>query len=117
MINLWQIYYSSQTVVVAQSLGHVWLFATPWTAAHQASLSFTISRSLLKLKSFVLWVGDTIQPDWVEHNHLRGTSQMNLTFQDPCSRMKKDEEHTKEPSQHHVKTISYQEWNIDEEYW
>ena len=25
------------------------LFATPWTAAHQASLSFTISRSLLKL--------------------------------------------------------------------
>ena len=25
-----------------------WLFATPWTAAHQASLSITISRSLLK---------------------------------------------------------------------
>jgi len=68
MINLWQIYYSSQTVVVAQSLGHVWLFATPWTAACQASLSFTISKSLLKLKSFVLWVGDTIQSDWVEHN-------------------------------------------------
>ena len=33
---------------VAQS---VQLFATPWTAAHQASLSFTISRSLLKLMS------------------------------------------------------------------
>ena len=30
---------------------HVWLFATPWTTAHQASLSFTISRSLLKLMS------------------------------------------------------------------
>ena len=29
----------------------VWLFATPWTAAHQASLSFTISQSLLKLMS------------------------------------------------------------------
>ena len=29
----------------------VWLFATPWTAAHPASLSFTISRSLLKLLS------------------------------------------------------------------
>ena len=28
---------------------HVQLFATPWTAAHQASLSFTISWSLLKL--------------------------------------------------------------------
>ena len=32
-----------------QSLSHVRLFATPWTAAHQASLSITNSRSLLKL--------------------------------------------------------------------
>ena len=40
-----------KAVVVIQSLSHVWLFATPWTAAHQASLSFTISRSLLKLVS------------------------------------------------------------------
>ena len=38
-------------VVVVQSISHVWLFATPWTAARQASLSFTISRSLLKLLS------------------------------------------------------------------
>ena len=38
--------------VVGQSLSHVWLFATPWTVApHQASLSFTISWSLLKLMS------------------------------------------------------------------
>ena len=36
-------------VAVVQSLSHVQLFATPWTAACQASLSFTISRSLLKL--------------------------------------------------------------------
>ena len=28
-----------------QSLSRVWLFATPWTAAHQASLSITNSRS------------------------------------------------------------------------
>ena len=28
-----------------------WVFVTPWTAAHQASLSITVSRSLLKLKS------------------------------------------------------------------
>ena len=28
-----------------QSLSHVWLFATPWTAAHQASLSITNSQS------------------------------------------------------------------------
>ena len=31
-----------------QSLSHVWLFATPWTAARQASLSITNSRSFLK---------------------------------------------------------------------
>ena len=37
--------------VVFQSVNHVWLFATPWTAACQASLSFTISWSLLKLMS------------------------------------------------------------------
>ena len=34
-----------------QSLSCVRLFATPWTAAHQASLSITNSRSLLKLMS------------------------------------------------------------------
>ena len=38
-------------VVVVQSLSRVWLFVTPWTAACQASLSFTILRSLLKLMS------------------------------------------------------------------
>ena len=34
-----------------QLLSHVWLFATPWTAAHQAFLSITNSQSLLKLMS------------------------------------------------------------------
>ena len=34
-----------------QSLSHVWLFATPWIAACQASLSITNSRSLPKLMS------------------------------------------------------------------
>ena len=34
-----------------QSLSHVWLFATPWTAVRQASLSITNSQSLLKLMS------------------------------------------------------------------
>ena len=37
------------TVAVVQSPSRVWLFATPWTAAHQASLSITNSQSLLKL--------------------------------------------------------------------
>ena len=36
------------------SLSHVRLFATPWTAAHQASLSITISWNLLKLMSIEL---------------------------------------------------------------
>ena len=34
-----------------QSLSHVWLFVTTWTAAHQPSLSITKSQSLLKLVS------------------------------------------------------------------
>ena len=34
-----------------QSLSRVWLFASPWTAARQASLSITISQSLLKTMS------------------------------------------------------------------
>jgi len=38
-------------VIVAWLLSHVRLFATPWTAACQASLSITNSRSLLKLTS------------------------------------------------------------------
>ena len=32
-----------------QSLSHVWLFATPWTAAHQASLSISSAQILFKL--------------------------------------------------------------------
>ena len=43
--------------MVVESLSCVQLFATPWTAAFQASLSFTISQSLLKLRSV-----DAIQP-------------------------------------------------------
>ena len=39
------------SLIVVQSLNRVRLFATPWTAARQASLSFTISQSLLKLMS------------------------------------------------------------------
>ena len=37
-----------------QSLSHVWLFATPWTAARQASLSITSFQSLLKFMSIEL---------------------------------------------------------------
>ena len=44
--NCWIISFSS-----VQLLSHVWLFVTPWTTAHQASLSITNSWSLLKLMS------------------------------------------------------------------
>ena len=46
---------TSETVhiIVLQSLSHVQLFATPWTAAHQASLS-TISQSLLMFIELVM---------------------------------------------------------------
>ena len=46
--------YEVGNLAVVQSLCHVWLFESPWTAAHQASLSFTISWSLLKLMSIEL---------------------------------------------------------------
>ena len=41
-------------IVVFQPLSSVQLFVTPWTAAHQASLSITNSQSLLKLMSIKL---------------------------------------------------------------
>ena len=43
---MWSVQFSS-----VHSLSHVQLFAIPWTEAHQASLSITNSRSLLKLTS------------------------------------------------------------------
>ena len=45
LLHFW-IWFSS-----VQSLSHVWLSVTPWTTAHQASLSITNTQSLLKLIS------------------------------------------------------------------
>ena len=45
---------SPQKFSSVQSLSHVWLFATRWTAAHQSSLSVTNSWSLLKHMSIEL---------------------------------------------------------------
>ena len=48
-------------IVVVQSLSCAWLFVTPWTAACQASPSFNICWSLLKLMSIdVQWCHPTI---------------------------------------------------------
>ena len=46
---------SIRSVSSVQLFSHAQLFATPWTAAHQTSLSITNSRSLLKFMSFE-WV-------------------------------------------------------------
>ena len=43
--------YNGILLFIVQLLSRVWLFVTPWTVACQASLSFTISQSLLKLMS------------------------------------------------------------------
>ena len=40
-------FFTNWAIGSVQSLSCVWLFATPWTAAHQASLCITNSRSLL----------------------------------------------------------------------
>ena len=40
-----------EDIILVQSLSHVWPFVTPWIAACQAHLSFTISQNLLKLMS------------------------------------------------------------------
>ena len=48
------IFFSEDQFSSVQLLRHVWLFVTPWTAAHQASLSITNSQSLLKLLSIEL---------------------------------------------------------------
>ena len=45
---------AQQHFVVAESLSRVRLFATPWTAAHQAPLSFTISQRLFRFMSIEL---------------------------------------------------------------
>ena len=48
-----------------QSLSRVWLFATPWIAARQASLSITNSRSLLKCMSIDRWCHPAISSSLV----------------------------------------------------
>ena len=49
--HIWGVLLGENVVVVFQFLTYVQLFLTPWTAAYQASLSSTISQSLLKLMS------------------------------------------------------------------
>ena len=59
--------WTKQNFSSVQLLSHVLLFVTPWTTAHQASLSITNSRSLLK--THVHWSGDAIQPSHPLSSH------------------------------------------------
>ena len=66
---------------VVQSLSRVWLFLTPWTAACQASLSFTASQCLLKLMSIELVMPSSC-PLWASCFH---SSPVSGSF--PVSRL------------------------------
>ena len=82
--------------VVVQSLSHVQLFATPWTAAYQASLSFTISQSSLRLTSIesvmpsnhlILWCPFSSCPQYFPTSgsfpmarHIRSPKHWNFCF-------------------------------------
>ena len=57
-------------IAVVQLLSRVQLFSTLWTAAHQTSLSFAITQSLLKLMSI-----ESVMPS----NHLSSPSAFNLS--------------------------------------
>ena len=66
-----------------QLLSHVWLFATPWIAACQASLSITNSRSLLKLMSIELMMPSHPPRNPSQHQGLSNESTL-------CMRWPKD---------------------------
>ena len=57
--TLWRVWEAIYFVVYLHS--YVWLFGIPWTAACQASPSFTITWSLFA-QTHVHWVGDAIPP-------------------------------------------------------
>ena len=72
------LYDSRKLISSVQSLSYIWLFATPWTAAHQASLSITDSQSLLKLMSI-----ESVIPS----NHLILFCPLLLPSVFPCIRV------------------------------
>ena len=71
----------AEVIIVVQSLSHVWFFVTPWTAACHASLSFTISRSLLKLMSIEQWCHPTISSSVVPFSSCPQSFPASVSFQ------------------------------------
>ena len=64
-----------------QSLSHVRLFATPWTAARQAALSITNSQSLLKLMSIESVMPSTISSSVVPFSSCLQSFPVSRSFQ------------------------------------
>ena len=78
-------HFSSVQFSSFQSISCVWLFATPWTSAHQASLSITNSWSWPKSVSFESLMPSTISSSVVPFSHLQsfpasGSFQMSQLF-------------------------------------
>ena len=66
-LRKWEVVYSQISlcglktfIVCCSSQSPVWFFVTPWTAARQASVAFTISWSLLRFMPFGWWCCPTI---------------------------------------------------------
>ena len=70
----------SQYIVVVQSLSQIGLFATLWTAACQAFLSFTISQSLLKFKSIESVMHPTISSSVIPFSFCLQSFQASGSF-------------------------------------
>ena len=78
-LRLWL--FTDHQFTSVQSLSHVWLFVTPWTAARQASLSITNSQNLLKLVSIGRWCHPTISSSVVPSPPSFNPSQQQGLFQ------------------------------------
>ena len=63
------IHFFSHQFSSVQLLSHVQLFATPWTAAHQASRSITSSRSLLELMLIESMIPSNHHTHFSFHSH------------------------------------------------
>ena len=78
-------------LVIVQSLSHVWLFVTSWTVACKASLSFTISLSLLRFISTesVTLKEERKRPSWLNLENkgkkLHLTFPVNLDYMPACT--------------------------------
>ena len=75
IIKLYTVQFSS-----VQSLNHVLLFATPWIAARQASLSITNSQSLPKPMSVKLWCHPAISSSVIHFSSCRQSLPQSGSF-------------------------------------